>query len=681
MTIAAFALILVAAIAEQQPPPTFRSSTRLLVQSVSVRDTRGEPVRGLGPRDFVVTEDGKPQQIAFVEYQPLDDAPPSVTANTGAVGPLSDGVATPIPGDVRYRGRRLIVFYFDLFNMGPFDQARMYAAADRYVATRMAPADLIAVMVFQRGGTRLEQDFTDDRAALRTLIAARADALDDSRDALGAIGESGTAFGEDNDTFSLFSTDRQLSALQTAVTGLGAVPEIKTLVYFGSGLRLTGADNQAQLRATVNAAIRSNVTINPVDTRGLLATPPLGDATHGSPGGVGMFSGALMQSALNRQQQMQDSYYALARDTGGRATFDDNDLTTGIVQAARAVGGYYLIGYYTANPAADGRYRRVRITLTGSASADLSYRSGYYADKPYSRFTAADKERQLEEAFRLDDPITDIPMAMEVNYFRINRAEYFVPISLRMPGSELTREQEGGPSRADVDVLAEIKDAHGVTIRNAKDRLRFSLDAAAARRSARRAIQYETGFTLLPGAYTIKMLARDALTGRIGTFETTFTVPNLEREDVRLPISTVVLAEQQTVTSNALFTVRQRIAGDVAHPLVADGRRLVPSVTRVFTGTRPLVVFLHAYQHGVAELRPLVATATLIRGDSAVLELEPAGFDRDWDPGSGAVPIRLTVPLEKIESGSYDLQISVLDPSGRRAVFWRTAIAIKRGAR
>ena len=41
--------------------------------------------------------------------------------------------------------------------------------------------------------------------------------------------------------------------------------------------------------------------------------------------------------------------------------------------------------------------------------------------------------------------------------------------------------------------------------------------AAAAAELQKRNIQYDTGYTLLPGAYTVKVLARDAETGRIGT--------------------------------------------------------------------------------------------------------------------------------------------------------------------
>src|SRR6185436_8369396 len=369
------------------------------------------------------------------------------------------------------------------------------------------------------------------------------------------------------DAFNIFTTDRQLAALQTAVTGLGPLPEVKTLVYLGSGLRLNGAENQAQVRATVNAAVRSNVTINPIDTRGLVASAPLGDATRRSPGGVAMFSGLLAQGAITKQQQAQDTLYALAKDTGGKAMFDYNDLAVGIEQAARAVTGYYMLGYYSRNTATDGRYRRVKVSLAAGLPADLAYRPGYYADKDFSKFNRADKERQLGDALRLEDPITDIPMAMEVNYFQISRAEYFVPISVRMPGSELTRPRPKGTTHADIDVIGEVKDEYGVTVRNARDRLQWKLDAETAQQVASRPLQYETGFTLLPGNYVIKLLARDATTGRMGTFLGSFSIPNLEKESVRLPTSSVVLTSQRVTPRDALYTVKQRISSDAANPL------------------------------------------------------------------------------------------------------------------
>jgi hypothetical protein len=92
------------------------------------------------------------------------------------------------------------------------------------------------------------------------------------------------AFGQDSSEFNLFNTDRRLAALQTTVDMLKQVKENKYLVYFASGLRLNQMENQAQMRATINAAVRANVAFFPIDARGLEAFAPLGDASQPSPG-------------------------------------------------------------------------------------------------------------------------------------------------------------------------------------------------------------------------------------------------------------------------------------------------------------------------------------------------------------------------------------------------------------
>jgi len=114
---------------------------------------------------------------------------------------------------------------------------------------------------------------------------------------------------------------------------LGQLSEKKSLIYFASGLRLNGSNNQAQLRATVNAAIRAGVSFWPIDARGLVAQAPLGDATQGSPGGIGMYSLASATAMMSNFQISQDTLWSLAADTGGKALLDNNDLTKGIVLA------------------------------------------------------------------------------------------------------------------------------------------------------------------------------------------------------------------------------------------------------------------------------------------------------------------------------------------------------------
>src|SRR6185295_11326766 len=136
-----------------------------------------------------------------------------------------------------------------------------------------------------------------------------------------------SAFGQNDGEFNVFSTDRKLAALQTAVGMLRPIAEQKSLVFFTSQLVLRGTDNNAQMRATTNAAIRANVQIFPVDARGLVARAPLGNANQRSPGGIGMFTGAIAQQAMTTFSRSQDTLFALAKDTGGKALVDYNDLS------------------------------------------------------------------------------------------------------------------------------------------------------------------------------------------------------------------------------------------------------------------------------------------------------------------------------------------------------------------
>jgi VWFA-related protein len=560
--------------------------------------------------------------------QALPPLPPAPSRPQETIAPTVQPQISASPtGEIRYRNRRLLVLYFDLSAMPPPDQARAYSAARKFLSEQITAQDLVAVMTFQGGAVRVKQDFTSDRAALQevveTLIYGE---KKDAGDMPDQTTDVGTAFGQDDAEFNILNTDRQLSALQTAATMLRSLPEQKSLVYFASGLRLNGVDNQAQLRATINAAIRANVAIYPIDARGLVAMAPLGDATQPSPAGLGLLTGQTAQNVMSNFQRSQDTLYSLAKDTGGKALFDNNDLSLGIVQAASAIRSYYIIGFSSSHTAQDGRFHRVKVSLTRDIEATLAYRQGYFADKTFARFTAADKERQLEDALMLENPVTDINLAMEVNYFQLNRAEYFVPVSVKIPGSELALARRRGAQRTLIDFIGEVKDDYGITIQNVRDKLDVKLSDQTAAELAKRPVQYETGFTLLPGKYVIKVLARDAETGRIGTYQAAFTIPNLNRELTRVPISSVVLSGQRLALAEAIYSVKKDV--EQVNPLVFDGHKLLPSVTRVFGRGRELFVFLEAYQRAEASAQPVVAFVTLYRGDSQGTRNRATGGDR-----------------------------------------------------
>jgi hypothetical protein len=105
---------------------------------------------------------------------------------------------------------------------------------------------------------------------------------------------------------------------------------------------------------------------------------------------------------------------------------------------------------------------------------------------------------------------------------------------VKIPGSELVLAKKGGAERTLLDFIGEIKDDFGTTVSNVRDKVNIKLSDSTAAELATRPIEYDTGFTLLPGTYKLKFLARDDETGRIGTFEASVVIPNLYKEDKRV---------------------------------------------------------------------------------------------------------------------------------------------------
>jgi hypothetical protein len=437
------------------------------------------------------------------------------------------------------------------------------------------------------------------------------------------------------------------------------------------------------VRATVNSAVRAGVSFWPVDARGLLALPPLGDASVASPGNSGMYTGASATATTTSFLQSQDTLYAIAADTGGKALLDSNDLERGIVNAQQAVSSYYVIGYYTTNTSQDGKFRRIKISLNNAeAAASLDYRQGYFAGKTFNKFTTADKERQLEDALLLPDPITELTIAMEINYFQLNRAEYFVPLVVKIPGRELALAKKGGAERTVIDFIGEIKTSSGSTVSNLRDKITARLTDTTAAELAKRPIIYDAGFTLLPGRYTIKFLARDDETGRIGTYQTTFLIPNLNKDEKRVPISSVVLSSQRVEIKDAIYSVgkeKDREKVEIFNPLVHNGQKLVPSVTRVFRTAQQMHIYLQSYQQEVTNVAPLIAFVSFYQGKDKVFESSPI---ETTSPLTAVrlktIPVQFDIPLDKLVPGNYDVQVTVLDPSGQRATFWRALVVLLR---
>src|SRR5579872_11349 len=683
--------ILVAALVAQQPgaPPTFKAESNLVVVNVAVKDKSGRPITTLKKDDFRLLEDGKPQTISVFELQRLNSEKlPPLPAPAHPMTLIERSAKEPVrpakTGAVRFQDRRLLAFFFDLSSMQPPEQARASEAALKFLETQMTKSDLVEIITF---GTQLNvvQNFTDDRDLLMDTI--RKLRLGDSSElasqgdtGIAAEGDDSGAFVADETEFNIFNTDRKLTALEDACRKLSTFTEKKALIYFSSGVNKTGVDNQSQLRATINAAVRSNVAFYPVDARGLVATAPCGDASVASPKGTGIFTGTTQQSLRDTYNDSQETLYTLAADTGGKALLDSNDLSLGIQRAQEDTNSYYIIGYYSTNPALDGRYRRLKVELNSKLQAKLDYRNGYYAGKQFKNFTGTDKEQQLEAALELGDPVTELPVALEVDYFRIAKDKYFVPIAAKIPGSFLEMaKKKGGKETTEMDFVGQVRDAAGKLVGSVRDTIPVKLNETNAADLTHRQLEYDTGVTLPPGKYTLRFLARENQTGKMGTFETKFAVPDLASDGKMLKVSSVIWSNQRELLSAAVGTAGTRKKLLANDPLVQEGQKLIPSITRVFRRDQNLYVYFEVYDPatGTTQRMPAVeADLMLFQNGRKAFESGSVKLNELAPKRLNMVPVQLQLPLAKLQPGQYICQVNVIDELGRKFAFPRGTFVV-----
>jgi len=691
-------LLAVSPIPAQQPTVTFTAKTTLVVIDVAVKDKSGKIIENLKQGDFNLTEDGKPQQISVFEFQKLDlDHPPApearpMTATGAPAQPAPSGVSvkpgTPQP-IIRYQDRRLVGMLFDFSTMAVAEQIRIQKSALDFIHNGLKPADLVTVMFASTGPVEVVQDFTDDKDLLETAI--RKFHIGEGSDLADNLGAGDTSddntFSPDQSEFDIFNVDRKFYTIQNAAKLLAGYPEKKALLYFSSGITQSGMDNQAELIKLINVAKKANVAIYPVDARGMTASAPGGDATTKSGSGAGLFTtnasssggrGGGRGGAAN--DSAQETLSTMASDTGGKLFAEDNNLALGMEQARDDISSYYILGYYSTNTKTDGKYRTVNVKLNRSdiAGAKLDYRHGYFADKEFRKYSGTDKDDQLREALDLGDPLTDLNLAAEVNWFRLARDRYFVPLSVKIPGSEIALAKSKGNAKTELDFIGQLRDNRNQLQSQVADNIKIQLDQQSLAELNSRTIAYDTGFTVPPGSYKLKFLTRENETGKMGTYETSFVIPDLYGDSGTLKTSSIVLSSQRTALKESVGKADAHSKLTEANPLVSEGQQLVPSITRVFRKDQNLYLYAEVYDPtaGPDQKPDIAATLTFFRGANKMFESQTVHL-RTFLPKRGlTVPVQFQVPLAKLPTGVYTCQLNLVDENGKKFAFQRAEVKI-----
>ncbi len=690
MCVALYAAICVPAQDAAAPPAqgnyTLTVNANIVLTNVVVRDKKtGAVVKGLKASDFTILENKKQQTIASFDYQNVDDAAvlaeKGVTAGKASVAELLERNLAADPRQLK--DHRLIVMFFDESTMQDDDTDRAVEAAEKYVKTQMQPADLVALVSFSTA-LKMDQDFTADKGVLLRKLAAY-NGTDQTAFTNGSAGgttngtsDDASSFTADDTEYNNLNTDRELFAIRQVAQSLERVEQRKSLLYFSGGLSRNGIENQASLRAATNEAAKADMAIYAVDARGLQALPPVGDATQGSLRGTAAYTGTAVQNQFNANFSSQELLSTLAKDTGGKAFFDNNDFGPVFQQIQHDTQAYYILGFHSTDPRRDGAFRNLTIKVN-RADVRLEYRPGYYAPADFQHQKTEDREQALVDGMRSDLPALDVAVYLQALYFRENPNSFYVPVSLIVPGSQIPFTRNKNQDKATLDVLGQVKNAQGITVGHVRDTVKLAIEAVQG--VARRNIQYSTGFTLAPGRYHLKFVVRENETGSMGSFETDLVVPDQKKLPMKL--SSVVLASQRLADAS-------KGSPDL---LIRDGQQYVPNVAHVFRQDGHLYLLYELYDPAKSKTAAQPAQAPgLVRraggpvhvltsieflsGGVKVFETPLVTADILNVPDRNAVAFQFDVPLLQLKPGDYICQVNLIDDAGGAFAFPRQAVRV-----
>lgn len=714
-----------------QQPQIFRNTLNVVRIDVIVRDKDGNVVRGLKASDFVLVEDGKPQQVTSFDFEELTTTPMLASSATSVLGlgqlqsalqrsAMSSAPAAAaasatdtMPQDLS--GRRLVVLLFDTSSMQPEEITRAVKSAQQYVETQMTPADLVAIAAVGQSLTVL-RDFSADRDALKGALSAfdvtagtgfEQPVAADAADASDSTDTDPADLPLDDSEFGIFNNDRRLRAIKVLCEALAPIEQKKAILYFSAGMSRSGSDNQVELRAAINAANRANTSIYPVDSRGLTAVVPGGAAggsgRGGGSGGSSVFSGRSMLSQFSTLSSSQETLTAIASDTGGQAFLDTNDFSPAFTRVQRDMAAYYLLGYSPANTAQDGKFRKVSVRLANPKPGyKVDARNGYYAPADFAHLKKEDREHQLQEQITAAVSLTDLPVVASTAWFRVDTGRFYVPVSVAIPGSALHLDRPASADRKNpsVDLLGVVTDEQGRSVGRIRDTI--EVPAAQAAALATRQLQYQSGVTLPPGHFKVKVAVRENTEGAMGTFEFAIAIPDLKADPIK--VSPVVFSTQLRSARGggrggagipggpqagrgfgpAGFASQRGGGGpewgnNSVNPLLRGGQEILQSLSHVATQGQQMYFYYEVYDPATdsAGAPGLSTSLAFYRGRVKVFETPVVERSQIDAADRHAAVFQLQLPAADLKPGLYTCQVNVIDNVAGRFAFPRIAVYIK----
>jgi len=526
--------------ADHGKPIQFKSQATFIEVPVLVTDKAGNHIHDLTKADFKILENGKPQTITlFAEVLP-----------TGGLGPAAapaDGIFTNISRD-ESEPHSLAVILLDEVNTPFLSQAYARAQLVKYLASHLQPAQPVGLMVLSgRGLATLSGLDTDPGELISALKKAsgqvsKMETFSNDAQAIAAAGNAPDPvegltsrkgppelvirrFVLNQDAIE--ATYSQARAIESTLRGfleiawsLSGTPGRKSLVwvtgsfpfYLDSFTSVPGDNNlRALYERTLKALNEAQISIYPVDARGLPSDPKYAGDTEGS---------LLSPDAPDSLQQSKvDSLKTFAEMTGGIAYFNTNDLSGAFDRAVKDSSSYYLLGYYPDHRDTKAGWQKLQVVVSRK-DVEVRARAGYLVTNVSEN---PDLTRKADLALALKSPFESTSIQIQARWEAVlaKDPKKKVGFTLRVPEPGLV--DETNQNYVDLDFVAQATKL-GAIAGTVSQTFKGRVAPETLAKLKTDGVLYKNTIDLAPGDYQVHFVVRDNLSGRVGSLIVPLTV-------------------------------------------------------------------------------------------------------------------------------------------------------------
>ena len=623
----------------QESEDVIRITTNLVQTDVVVTDKNDQPVTDLKLSDFELFDNGKKQDIKFLEFVSVDTGKRAEGSRPNL--PAGVDLDTTGPGVSANEVRRVVAFVVDDLTIPDTDLLVTRGLLLDFVNNKMRDGDLVAI-VRTVGGKGLLQQFTSDRQLLRRAIANINIITSPYKAMLGPdnfglrsmpqpsgtvagtagvnpvdLSETGTEdiSGPNDDTNRIF---RGLSALSTAnfmIDSLKEIPGHKNLVIISGGIPIFETTSSGTAYSSVSYllnrlsdnAIRSGVTISALDPRGLKASPgvlgfeatPARSGLEASGEDPTFGRGGAQNQAVFGEMLAGGSEHlglsSVAAATGGLSIVNTNNFKDGLDRILAHSRSYYTLAY-TPTEKFDAKFHRIEVKVR-RGDVKIFTQTGYLAREERPAGTPRTKEEEVAAAARSPLAKRDLDISPNVAYKLLPNNKAELDIFMRIDAAKLHFTQASdGKYQTSFDVVGFVFDQLGKLRGGFSETVNPNFSADAYNRAVKEGLAYAASTEVPAGYYQVRAVVRENGSGSLGTFSKYVEVPNLSNGQFAassLFLFAVNPPDQKPIPQQAvrLFTRKQdlRYAALIYNPKMKDGKPQLRSQLIISQGGNVLV--------------------------------------------------------------------------------------------